>query len=125
MNFALVSATQIVHHSFPALRDWAFVQRWHNRSIDFDEKIFAEFHWCRAQLHPQENEKKITLVVAIQPHWVLDEHDMDQFVGCTAVRFFRATSIFKARTFFIKKTTIIVSYFFWWHELEPIGIGNK
>ena len=88
MNLALVSATQIIHHSFPALRDWAFVQRRQNRSIDFDEKIFAEFHWCRAQRHPQGNEKKVTLVVAIQPHWVLDEHDMDQFVGCTAVRFF-------------------------------------
>ena len=90
MNLALVTATQIIHHSFPTLRDWAFVQRRHNnRSIDFDEKIFAEFHWCRAQRYSQDNGMKTTtLVVAIQPHWVLDEHDMDQFVGCTAVRFF-------------------------------------
>ena len=88
MNLALVTATQIMHYSFPALRGWAFVQRRHNRSIDFDEKIFAEFHWCQAQRHPQDNQKKTTLVVAIQPHWVLDEHDMDQFVSCTAVSFF-------------------------------------
>jgi hypothetical protein len=87
VDLALVTATQIMHHSFPALRDWTFVERRPNRSIDFDEKIFAEFLWCRAQRHPQDNEKKATLVVAIQPHWVLDEHDMDQFVSCTAVRF--------------------------------------
>ena len=86
VDLALVTATQIIHHSFPALRDWAFVGRRYNRSIDFDEKIFAEFLWCRTQRHPQDNEKKATLVVAIQPHWVLDEHDMDQFVRCTAVR---------------------------------------
>ena len=88
MNLALVTATQIIHHSFPDLRDWVFVQRRHDRSIDFDENIFAEFNWCRAHhdRHPQDNEKKTTLVIAIQPHWVLDEHDMDQFVNCTAVR---------------------------------------
>lgn len=97
MNLALVTATQIMHHSFPALRDWAFVQRRQNRSIDFDEKIFAEFHWCRTQRHPQDNEKMTTLVVAIQPHWVLDEHDMDQFVGCTAVKF---ASILKSQEIF-------------------------
>lgn len=87
MDLALVTATQIVHRSFPALRDWAFVERRRGRSIDFDEKIFAEFLWCRAQRHPRDNEWKTTLIVAIQPHWALDEHDMNQFVGCTAVRF--------------------------------------
>ena len=88
MNLALVTATQIIHRAFPALRDWTFVQRRHNRSIDFDEKIFAEFHWCRTRRHLQDNEKKTTLVVAIQPHWVLDEHDINQFVSCTAVKLF-------------------------------------
>ena len=101
MDLALVTATQIMHHSFPALRDWAFVQRRHNRSIDFDEKIFAEFHWCRAAQHhhPQDNGKKTTLIVAIQPHWVLDEHDMDQFVSCTAVRVYELQKKSKARKF--------------------------
>jgi hypothetical protein len=88
MNLALVTSTQIMHRAFPALRDWTFVQRRHNRSIDFDEKIFAEFHWCRSRRHRQDIEKKTTLVVVIQPHWVLDEHDMDQFVSCTAVKVF-------------------------------------
>ena len=89
VDLALVTVTQIVHHSFSALRDWAFVERRHSRSIDFDEKILAEFLWCQAQPHSrtQDNEKKTTMVVVIQPHWVLDEHDMDQFVNCTAVRF--------------------------------------
>ena len=108
MNLALVTATQVIHHSFPALRDWAFVQRRHSRSIDFDEKIFAEFHWCRVQRHPRDNEKKITLVVAIQPHWVLDEHDMDQFVGCTAVRFLSYFYIFSATKLLICYISILL-----------------
>ena len=95
MDLALVTATQIVHHSFPALRDWAFVERKHGRVIDFDEKIYAEFLWCRPQRHAQfeDSERKTTLVVAIQPHWVLDENDMNHFVGCTAVRVYEATLI--------------------------------
>ena len=95
VDLALVTATQILHHSLPALRGWAFVERRHNRSIDFDEKIFAEFLWCRAQRHPHDNERETTLIVAIQPHWVLDENDMNQFVSCTAVRFMSYSS--KAR----------------------------
>lgn len=87
VDLALVTATRIIHHSIYALRDWAFVERRHGGPINFDEKIFAEFLWCQTQRHPQDNERKATLVVAIQPYWVLDENDMNLFVGCTAVRF--------------------------------------
>ncbi|KAF8798001.1 hypothetical protein BYT27DRAFT_7265133 [Phlegmacium glaucopus] len=87
VDLALVTATQVLHHSVPALREWAFVERRRGRGIDFDENIFAEFLWCRAQRDPRDNgnECKTTLIVAIQPHWVLEEPDIEQFVDCRAI----------------------------------------
>ncbi|KAF8163279.1 hypothetical protein B0H34DRAFT_694779 [Crassisporium funariophilum] len=81
MDLALVTATKVLHHSHPSTRDWAFVLCEGDRE---DLAIFRHFVWCPPiyQQRGFRGTRVGLLVVAIQPHWVLTDKDLEKFVNC-------------------------------------------
>ncbi|KAF9005627.1 hypothetical protein BDQ17DRAFT_1469825 [Cyathus striatus] len=84
-NLSLMTVQRTMHCVFPDTQDWSFQ---HDNKWEVDSDIFSHFTWelrdpvLLRDAHIKREAKKKSVVIAVQPPWILSQMDMKQFSNC-------------------------------------------
>ncbi|TFK42607.1 hypothetical protein BDQ12DRAFT_676485 [Crucibulum laeve] len=78
-DLPLAIVQDVLHLAFPETREWSF--QWNDTS-EPDSHIFQHFTWTPSESYDPALAQTRSVVVAVQPPWILSDMDFKQFARC-------------------------------------------